>query len=97
MLKYGNPPALEDCVDIGTCPPDLALGKVENRGVFAGSSVVFNLEGANIPPHRIAWIVVAYYRYRDEVPKPYTVVIQGLGRLVYSMENGVDNWQILPN
>lgn len=99
-LKYGSPPELEDCVDIGTVPPGVAPFKVANEGDFAGIPGMLPVMGKTIPPHRRAWLTVAHYRRNEEVPKPYVVRIPGLGKLVYDDHDkklGIagDNWAVL--
>lgn len=86
-LQYGEPPAEEDCVDIGVVPENVAPVKLTNE--FIGRNTEFyNLVGAEIPPVRRAWLTVAHYRYAD-VPLPYKVKIPGLGTLLYDK----DEWE----
>lgn len=98
-LRYGNPPDISDCVDLGTVPLEVSPKKIENNGIFAGDMIVHELSGMEIPSHRRAMLTVSYYRDKD-VPKPYRVNIPGLGTLVYAdrdAETGLagDNWEIL--
>lgn len=100
MLKYGNPPAIEDCADIGTVPPGVAPTHLKNEGDFAGIPGAFNADGFKLPDHRRAWLTVAHYRRRDDIPYPYSVRIPGLGKLVYHNQNPDtawegDNWTVL--
>ena len=85
-LSYGNPPAIEDCTDIGTVPEAVAPRKIKNEGIFAGDETVGEMYGEEIPALRRAWLVVAHYRpgvRSGDIPVPYSVKISGLGRLVY--------------
>lgn len=104
-LTYGNPPKIEDCTDIGTAPEAVAPKRIENQGIFAGDETVGEMYGEEIPPLRRAWLVVAHYRAgvrSGDIPTPYSVRVNGLGRLVYhnvdpdfpSMGSG-DNWAIV--
>lgn len=98
MLTYGTPPAIEDCVDLGTVPGEVVPKAIGNNGIFAGDMTLVGLYDTNVPPHRRAWLAVAYYRDAD-VPKPYRVKIPGLGTLLYHNEDpkygAGDNWTVL--
>lgn len=104
-LKYGNPPRLEDCVDLGTIPETAVPVKIGNVGIFAGNEQLRGLYGEEIPPMRRAWLAVAHFRdgvRAGEIPSPYTVLVPGLGRLVYQNSDPdfpqygeCDNFEIL--
>lgn len=104
-ITYGNPPAIEDCTDIGTVPEAVAPRRITNEGIFAGDMSLMNMMQEEIPPLRRAWLAVSYYRDKvrsGEIPTPYRVKLSGLGTLVYhnvdpdfsSMGTG-DNWAIV--
>lgn len=97
-LKYGSPPNIEDCTDIGTVPPGVAPTKFSGED-FGHLPGVHGALGMSIPPHRRAWLTVAHFRKAD-VPIPYVVRIPGLGKLVYDDHDKKlgfqgDNWEIL--
>lgn len=98
-LKFGNPPPIEDCVDIGTVPDGVAPFKLENTGRFAGLDILTRegVAGSVIPPVRRAWLVVAYYRPRvrsGDIPVPYVVRVPGLGTLTYNLGAYGDEWEV---
>lgn len=98
-LKYGNPPPLGDCVDLGTVPLEVVPRRIQNEGLFAGDMNLIEMYEVEVPPHRRAWLTVAYYRDKD-VPTPWRLQVPGLGTLVYTdrdAETGYegDNWQVL--
>lgn len=98
-MKYGTPPNVEDCVDLGTVPVDVAPETLDNFGPRAGKKNLIPHYGKEVPPIRRAWLAVAYYRNAD-VPKPYRVKIPGLGTLIYTDRDSEtdipgDNWAII--
>ena len=97
-LTYGNPPAIEDCTDIGTVPEAVAPRRIENQGIFAGDETVGEMYGEEIPALRRAWLVVAHFRpgvRSGEIPTPYSVKLEGLGTIVYSLDELGDNWAVI--
>lgn len=96
-LTYGNPPDIQDCTDIGTVPEAVAPKRIENQGIFAGDETVGEMYGEEIPPLRRAWLVVAHFRpgvRSGEIPTPYSVKLEGLGTIVYSLDELGDNWAV---
>lgn len=99
ILRYGNPPKLEECVDLGTVPLDVVPRRIQNEGMFAGDMNLIEMYEVEIPPHRRAWLAIAYFRDK-EVLVPWRAEIPGLGTLVYTdrdAETGIvgDNWEVL--
>lgn len=100
-LKYGNPPDIKDCTDIGTVPEAVAPKKITNQGVFANQEdMIKSVYGMEIPPLRRAWMVVSHFKpgtRSGDIPVPYSVRVPGLGTLVYGNDdpyNG-DNWGVV--
>lgn len=98
-LRYGNPPKLSECVDIGTVPGELVPRSVSNAGLYAMDPSVFQMTGFPVPAYRRVWLTIGYYRDKD-VPVPWSCTIPGLGTLVYSDTDPVtgtpgDNWQVI--
>lgn len=98
-LRYGNPPDIKDCVDIGVVPSAVAPRKITNEGRFAGrEEMIGSVYGMEIPPLRRVWMAVAYYRdlvKRGDIPVPYSVNIDGLGILVYDRDEHGENWSVV--
>lgn len=97
-LRYGTPPDIKDCTDIGTVPTAVAPRKITNEGRFAGKEeMIGSVYGMEIPPMRRAWMVVASYRdgvKSGEIPVPYSVKVPGLGTLVYDRDKHGENWSV---
>lgn len=85
-LRYGEPPELDDCVDIGTFDVDSVL---DNYGRFKGFKELYDLYGQPLPP--IAIVRQALMQAREIDILPITGTIPGLGRLVV----GVEGWEVL--
>lgn len=98
-LRYGNPPDIKDCIDIGEVPAAVAPRKITNEGRFAGKEeMIGSVYGMEIPPLRRAWMTVSYYRAgvkSGDIPVPYSVKIEGLGILVYDRDEHGENWRVL--
>ena len=91
-MRYGNPPNVKDCIELGTVPERVAPRTIQNEGIFAGNEVVFQAAGMKIPPVRRVWMVIRHYR---EQPTPWQVRVPGLGVLVYGNDNGLENWAVI--
>ena len=97
-LSYGNPPDIKDCTDIGTVPEAVAPKRIENQGIFAGDETVGEMYGEEIPALRRAWLVVAHFRpdvRSGDIPTPYSVKLEGLGTIVYSLDELGENWAVI--
>lgn len=97
-LSYGNLLNIKDCTDIGTVHEAVAPRKIKNEGIFAGDETVGEMYGEEIPALRRAWLVVAHFRpgvRSGEIPTPYSVKLEGLGTIVYSLDELGDNWAVI--
>lgn len=84
-LSSGEPPALEDCVDIGVAEPPM---QISNAGESAGMYDMYDIYGMSLP----AWARVrTVLRQTRGTDMPYTTFIKDLGQLVV----GEEGWAVL--
>lgn len=81
-LRYGDPPAVEDCVDIGTVESPKVISNDPNSE-YKGDISKYDTYGARIPE----WSRVRYaLRKIRNKELPVTFRIDGIGRIIVGEE-----------
>lgn len=85
-LRYGDPPAPEDCVELGSIVAVDVMRNDDPR--YGGDMSAYNMYGLRLTPWAMVRSTMSLFK---EAPMPYVVDVTNLGRLFV----GDDGWELV--